>query len=360
MAFATNKVGPSSYCITTTQGTSSDVIVQEIIRIAGLKNGNDGLIHGWELVAVEYNKRFVRTRVDVTFKTVAWFKSRCESGDYKYALICNSSDSSITILGANIYSEDMSSVIGMSPSLANTHYSWIYELGWINHEIPLATNDRYDFLLFINPKWMAFTTVPYSTKEATNWGSSTYSYQAFGLVGVFELYSTMPSMNFALVNTAMALDSEYWGNGATVQQYQPNGIAVHPNGTYREGMSGIKVANAGEIPNSNGSRYGGLRYCSERLSLGQVSMLDLFDSLNGTGSVYTQMKKIGSLHGLKVTRNLSEYRIFDKMKLRTDDKGMLNLSSEPQTHLIIPCYLTSNAPTYNNGANRYSTLLLPA
>lgn len=369
MALMSHAVGPNSYCINTTQGTTTDMILQEIIRIVALKDRAGDPLHGWELVRVDYDKPFVSIRMNVVFQQVAWFRSPYTSGGYKYAAICVISDSRMTIMMANSVTEDLSSLITIeSHSIATSRGSYTYAMGTISHDITIETNDRLDFMLFISPRWLAFTCVAYSSKEQTNSGRSSYgSYTAFGVIGVFELYGNLPSRKMALVNTAMAIEGEpntTYNYESIFRVYFPNGIAVDKPGRYPSGVSGVKVCNAGELTSSNSATYGGLSRCSSNLSANMVSMLDLYDSspsanTNSTSAAFTDMRKLGSLHGLKSIARNANQKPFSKLYVRSDEDGKLKGDGPERLHLVIPCYVegVGGEESYRT---RYATVLLPA
>lgn len=370
MAFATNPIGANSYCITTTQGTTTEIVLQEIIRIIQTDAALEPPRHGWEFINVEYDKPFTATRLNYRFRSVAWFRSLCENGSYKYAVICTIDDARMCMMKATAYSEDMSTVVPLLPHPVVTRGAspsrgmWNRNAGWIYNEMTIDTRDRFDFLLFIHPRWLAFTTVPYSTKERTNYGTYEHcSYSAFGFFGLFETYSCYPHINSVFIHGPMAINGEInTSNDSLLRMWQPNGVVIDNPVKYTSGMSGIKLINSGELPSNNGSDYGGLSYCSSSLPTNGVSMLDMYDSNSGNGATLTNMKKVGSVHGLKSIKYNSLQRAFSKIWVNANDNGMLDKDESEKLHLVIPCYLEGAGMSGEEQTNRlrYATVLLPA
>ena len=354
MSISTRQIGDNSYSIDAKQDTSVQIILQEIIRIVSLLNTDDQPLHGWELVSIQYNKRLVRINVDLTFDTIAWFRSTCESGSFKYAAIGVVEPGIITMMAANNFSDDLSSLITLSPHHVTGISNGYISVGITDHTMRIPYEDRYSFFLYINPKWLAFTVLSYSSTTVTNSWTGILNFEAVGLIGIFETYSCVPGIDFALINSIMTLDGNQYTWHHPGYPTVANGIAIRQQGKYEYGASGIKVCNAGELPTANYGLYGGLHYCSSSLGVNDCTMLDLYDT--NDEAVYNTMKKVGSLYGLKAIKYSQNLTTMSKAKVQCDDTGRINISQGYRPHWVVLSTLESNAVS----ANRQSALLIPA
>lgn len=377
----TTALGPNSYAISCTQNTSGRELIQSILEICNLKNPDGSPKHGWEVMGYREDVSLTTNLGTASPRDLLALRSKCVDGRYKYAIFVHQlATNTITVISANTWDDDANWFtnaysLNSMYRICQVTYGSTYEfpLGFIYHNQTIPITDRYDFFLFIHPRWIAGTVVPYSSEPISNRNfvaPENYGVSNFGLIGVFETFDSMnPNVTHALVNTSLALTNKrtrvsYWDNHL-------GGAAVDTTIAGLNNNSCIDLVVKGETNNAS-TLYSPDRGLADQGLTNQmengkpkVTMLDMVraTSLTSLGAkVQGTVARIASIHGLKHT--LASTRLMGWTSVKCDDENlMLDQSGSAKKHYVLPAWSKAVITPPNpvaGWADCRATFLLPA